>query len=311
MQDYTKEERRKLAAKAFREPPKFGSPERQRLIEEMHARMVAAVCEAAAAKPGTSAQPPASPAATEGPTTVRRCQGPARATELAAVGRIVRQSASAHKHSLSRASAHLVPQGEQAAAGTTTAAAVEEGTAATAAVLPPPAPPQEQQRQDAAGPGRDAPAAPSPLQQQQQQQGAHTPASTPTKQAPQEPQQQQQQQPAAAASPAAASAPQQQPPPANSAVQPAHAAGAAGPSPNVLRARGAAQQSTAPAPAAHVAGARLAPPLHAPAPPPPDTWFLTAVAVALGILIAAILLRKALVAAGLELPPLTGSTEHR
>lgn len=40
LQDYTKEERRKLALKARREAPAFGSAERQRVVDEMHCRMV-------------------------------------------------------------------------------------------------------------------------------------------------------------------------------------------------------------------------------------------------------------------------------
>ena len=38
--DYSNEERVKLAAKARLEPPSFGSPERQALIREMHAKML-------------------------------------------------------------------------------------------------------------------------------------------------------------------------------------------------------------------------------------------------------------------------------
>ena len=40
LQDYTKEERRKLAVKARKEAPAFGSAERQRVVDEMHSRMV-------------------------------------------------------------------------------------------------------------------------------------------------------------------------------------------------------------------------------------------------------------------------------
>lgn len=40
MQDFTKDERKVLAAKAHNEPPTFGSAERQRVIDDMHQRML-------------------------------------------------------------------------------------------------------------------------------------------------------------------------------------------------------------------------------------------------------------------------------
>jgi hypothetical protein len=40
-QDWSKEERQRLAAKSRTDIPKYGTPERQKLINEMHAKMLA------------------------------------------------------------------------------------------------------------------------------------------------------------------------------------------------------------------------------------------------------------------------------
>ncbi|KXZ44643.1 hypothetical protein GPECTOR_64g137 [Gonium pectorale] len=61
--DFPREERRKLAARSRLEAPRFGSAERQRVIDEMHARMLAIAAEkdaerAAAAGAGSSSQGP-------------------------------------------------------------------------------------------------------------------------------------------------------------------------------------------------------------------------------------------------------------
>ncbi|KAG2497686.1 hypothetical protein HYH03_004423 [Edaphochlamys debaryana] len=61
--DFSKEERRVLAARSRAEPPRFGSAERQRVIEDMHARMLAME----AAQPGPSGSGSGSQQAGPGP----------------------------------------------------------------------------------------------------------------------------------------------------------------------------------------------------------------------------------------------------
>lgn len=66
--DCSKEERRKMAAKSREAAPRFGNPERQKLIEEMHMRMLAMPAKKAGASSSNGVvqglgTPPASPAA--------------------------------------------------------------------------------------------------------------------------------------------------------------------------------------------------------------------------------------------------------
>lgn len=66
LQDFTKEERQQLAVKSRTEVPKFGSPARQKVINEMHQRMLELQQEAAASSNvagQTAAQPTAAAAA--------------------------------------------------------------------------------------------------------------------------------------------------------------------------------------------------------------------------------------------------------
>eukprot|EP00798_Chlamydomonas_sp_ICE-L_P017773 gene17773-24147_t len=54
--DFSKEERQKMAARAMAEPPKFGSAERQRLIDDMHNRMLNMAQEPAEKAPQESSE---------------------------------------------------------------------------------------------------------------------------------------------------------------------------------------------------------------------------------------------------------------
>eukprot|EP00195_Chlamydomonas_chlamydogama_P011269 CAMPEP_0202896150 /NCGR_PEP_ID=MMETSP1392-20130828/5201_1 /ASSEMBLY_ACC=CAM_ASM_000868 /TAXON_ID=225041 /ORGANISM="Chlamydomonas chlamydogama, Strain SAG 11-48b" /LENGTH=329 /DNA_ID=CAMNT_0049581395 /DNA_START=89 /DNA_END=1078 /DNA_ORIENTATION=- len=56
--DYTKEERKKLAAKSRVDVPKYGSAERQRVIDDMHARMMAVEAESAGMNRAPSTEVP-------------------------------------------------------------------------------------------------------------------------------------------------------------------------------------------------------------------------------------------------------------
>lgn len=59
--DFTKDERRALAARANKEPPTFGSLDRQRLIDNMHQRMQERMTAEAEAKAATAVTKIASP----------------------------------------------------------------------------------------------------------------------------------------------------------------------------------------------------------------------------------------------------------
>ncbi|GFR40410.1 hypothetical protein Agub_g984 [Astrephomene gubernaculifera] len=68
LQDFPKEERRLLAARSRAEVPRFGSAERQRVIDDMHARMLAMPGSAAAAQQAAVIAPtPAAAAAEKAP----------------------------------------------------------------------------------------------------------------------------------------------------------------------------------------------------------------------------------------------------
>ena len=56
--DFTKDERRILAARANKEAPAFGSAERQRVIDDMHRRMLerVAAAQASSSAPASLAQ---------------------------------------------------------------------------------------------------------------------------------------------------------------------------------------------------------------------------------------------------------------
>jgi hypothetical protein len=63
VQDFTKEERKQLAAKSRTDIPKFGSAARQNVIQEMHARFIELQKLLAAAGPSSSSSPAAAAAA--------------------------------------------------------------------------------------------------------------------------------------------------------------------------------------------------------------------------------------------------------
>jgi hypothetical protein len=62
VQDFTKEERKQLAAKSRTDIPKFGSAARQNVIQEMHARFIELQKSLAAAGPSSSSSPAAAAA---------------------------------------------------------------------------------------------------------------------------------------------------------------------------------------------------------------------------------------------------------
>jgi len=200
--DCPKEERRKMAAKSREAAPRFGSAERQKLIDEMHMRMLAMPMRRGGASSSSTATTPA-PAAAQAPT----------------------------------------PQADAAPAQAAAAAAAGQQAADTQFIgnMVPPV------------------AAPTPA-------AAQPPTTTP---------------PAPAAAPAS---------PAPAAATPP----AAGRPPG--------------SPVAAVPRTPGAPP---PAPPPADTTLLTLLAISLAMVILSILIRKVLVAAGVEVPPFLFSTGLR
>lgn len=74
MQDYTTEERTQLAAKSLTDVPKFGSPARQKVVHDMHARMLelqrAAAAAGSSSSGGAKQGSPAAAAAASAATAV-------------------------------------------------------------------------------------------------------------------------------------------------------------------------------------------------------------------------------------------------
>eukprot|EP00877_Chromochloris_zofingiensis_P001444 jgi/Chrzof1/112/Cz01g03270.t1 len=89
MQDFTKDERQQLAAKSRTELPKFGSASRQKVIEELHQRMLALDKQAVASSSQNSL--PAAPSSTMG------CK-PSSCGTMDAAKPVVNDSVHEHQH---------------------------------------------------------------------------------------------------------------------------------------------------------------------------------------------------------------------
>ena len=75
LQDFTKEERQALALKSRTDPPKFGSPARQKVIDDMHQRMLQLMQQHQASSSSSSSPKPAAAAPSEATPSVAAAAG--------------------------------------------------------------------------------------------------------------------------------------------------------------------------------------------------------------------------------------------